>query len=278
MKIDSHQHFWYYNETDFGWIGEEMSVLKRDYLPFELEQELHSVEFEGTIAVQARQKLDETEWLLELAQNNLFIKGVVGWVDLCSPEIEQQLAHFSKHPKLVGVRHVVHDEIDDDFMARPDFQYGISLLEKYKLTYDLLLFPKHLPLACKLVERFPNQHFVLDHIAKPSIRTQLCEPWATHIQALANHQNVYCKLSGMVTEGSWQNWSANDFRFYLETVFNAFGPKRLMIGSDWPVCTVAGNYGKVMNLVIDYLQQFDEETQSLILGENCNTFYFNKLK
>jgi len=273
MKIDAHQHFWYYNEADYGWIGGNMQVLQNDFLPNHLQAELSNVGFEGCIAVQARQSLEETSWLLKLASENDFIKGVVGWVDLCSDKLEDQLKEFSAHPKLVGVRHVIHDEPDDNFMARADFQQGISLLHKYRLTYDLLLFPKHIPLAAALVQKFPNQKFVLDHIAKPEIKGQLKEPWASDIRKLGQLPNVYCKLSGMVTEANWQSWKTDDFRFYLDTVFQAFGPDRLMIGSDWPVCTVAGSYQKVLSIVIDYVKKFDNSEQQKILGINCLNFY-----
>ncbi len=273
MKVDAHQHFWQYNTADYGWIGDSMQVLKRDYLPADLMSELKKVGFDGCIAVQARQTLDETEWLLKLASENTFIQGVVGWVDLCSENIEAQLQNFSKHPKLVGVRHVVHDEPDDNFMARQSFRNGISLLEKYNLTYDLLLFPKHLPLATELVKAFPRQKFVLDHIAKPDIKQQLKEPWASNIKQLAQLPNVYCKLSGMVTEADWNGWKKDDFTFYLDTVLDSFGANRVMIGSDWPVCRVAGNYPDVLSIVIDYIEKRHKEDLSKVLGANCLDFY-----
>lgn len=273
MKVDAHQHFWQYNPVEYGWIGDNMQVLKRDYLPADLLSELKKVGFDGCIAVQARQTLNETNWLLKLASENIFIKGVVGWVDLCSESIEAQLQNFSKNPKLVGVRHVVHDEPDDRFMARESFRNGISLLEKYKLTYDLLLFPKHLPLATELVKAFPRQKFVLDHIAKPDIKKQLKEPWASSIKQLAQLPNVYCKLSGMVTEADWSGWKAGDFTFYLETVLESFGTNRVMIGSDWPVCKVAGIYPDVLSIVIDYMETRHKAALPKVLGTNCLDFY-----
>lgn len=276
MKIDAHQHFWYYNQAEFGWIGDNMQVLMNDFLPFDLQNELSTSGFDGCIAVQARQSLTETAWLLKLSSRHPFIKGVVGWVDLCSTAIEDHLKEFSANPKLAGVRHVVHDEPDDNYMAREDFQHGITLLQQYRLTYDLLLFPKHLPLATQLVRKFTNQKFVLDHIAKPDIKGQQKEPWASDIRKLAQSPNVYCKLSGMVTEANWQSWKSDDFKFYLDTVFEAFGADRLMIGSDWPVCTVAGPYQQVMSIVTDYLKGFDNETQQKVLGENCQHFYLER--
>jgi L-fuconolactonase len=276
MKIDAHQHFWHYNPTEYGWINAEMKILKNDFLPSALNKELNAVGFDGCIAVQARQTLDETTWLLNLASEHSFIKGVVGWVDLCSETIEEQLNTFAANPKLVGVRHVVHDEPDDRFMARKDFRQGISLLQKYKLTYDLLLFPKHLPLAAELVHDFPNQKFVLDHIAKPDIKNQGKEPWATDIRKLAENPNVYCKLSGMVTEAHWNSWQTDDFKFYLDTVFEAFGENRLMIGSDWPVCTLGGSYNQILSIVTDYFSHSEKGIQEKVLGNNCSDFYLNR--
>jgi len=278
MKIDSHQHFWRYNNVDFGWINDKMSILKRDFLPDDLFKELQSINFDGSIAVQARQNLDETKWLLDLANSNQFIKGIVGWVELCSPNIDEQLNEFSKNNKLMGVRHVVHDEQDDNFMARKDFQNGISLLEKYNLTYDLLLFPKHLELAADLVNEFPNQKFVLDHISKPLIKDQIHSPWDKSIRKLAQNPNVFCKLSGMVTEANWTSWEASDFKYYLDIVFECFGVDRLMIGSDWPVCKLTGTYNKTMSLVFEYIKKFNEDVQSNILGENCRKFYLQNKK
>jgi L-fuconolactonase len=276
MKIDSHQHFWRYNNTEFGWINDEMAVIRRDFLPNDLLPELKQIGFDGSINVQARQNLDETRWLLVMADNNDFIKGVVGWVDLCSAVIENQLASFSQNPKFVGVRHVVHDEPDDNFMARADFQYGISLLEKYGLTYDILIFPKHLKLANELVAKFPNQKFVLDHIAKPFIKDKVYSPWDKDISSLAKNPNVYCKLSGMVTEADWKNWKPSDFKYYLDIIFEAFGEDRIMIGSDWPVCTVAGKYQDIMKIVMNYFGNMDIKISEKILGENCFNFYLKK--
>ena len=217
---------------------------------------LAKIHFDGTIAVQARQMVEETEWLLQLADWHDFIKGVVGWVDLRSPAIATQLERFSKHPKLVGVRHVVHDEPDDQFMLFPDFRRGIARLQEFHLTYDLLLFPRHLPVAVKLVGEFPDQPFVLDHIAKPAIREGQISPWKEHLQALAEFPNVFCKLSGMVTEAKWQQWRPEDFQCYLDIVVEAFGVERVMIGSDWPVCTLSGDYESTMRIVMDYTRQF----------------------
>ncbi len=273
MKIDAHQHFWQYHPAHQVWMTEAMAVLRRDYLPGDLAPLLAANGFDGTIAVQARQMLEETAWLLQLADAHDLIKGVVGWVDLRSPALGEQLARFAPHPKLVGVRHVVHDEPDDAFMLRPDFRRGIAQLHAFGLTYDLLLFPKHLPVAVKLVEEFPNQPFVLDHLAKPAISEGRMSPWREDLRCLADFPKVFCKLSGMVTEATWQHWQAADFHRYLDTVIEAFGTERVMIGSDWPVCTLSGDYAATMNLVIDYVRQFPVAVREAILGGNCARFY-----
>ncbi|MCM3626056.1 amidohydrolase family protein [Paenibacillus glycanilyticus] len=273
MRIDSHQHFWIYNERDYDWMSEQHKAIQTDFLPEHLKPLLRQIGFDGSIAVQARQSLQETEWLLSLAEQYPEVKGVVGWVDLCSPEIGQQLERYGSHPLLKGVRHVVHDEPDDRFMLREDFMNGIAALEKHGLTYDLLLFPKHLPYAVQLVERFPNQPFVLDHIAKPDIAGKGFSPWAQALTRLASHPNVYCKLSGMVTEAAWGIWKEEDFVVYLDAVTRAFGTDRVMIGSDWPVCTLSGTYEQTMNIVKHYVEALTDEQQSLVLGGNCARFY-----
>ena len=273
MRLDSHQHFWTYRPDHQVWMTDEMQVLRRDYLPGELQPLLQSIQFDGTIAVQARQMVGETAWLLELADVHDFIKGVVGWVDLQSPELRSQLETYSGHPKLVGVRHVVHDEPDDKFMLRPEFRRGIAQLREFGLTYDLLLFPKHLPVAVTLVAEFPDQPFVLDHIAKPVIREGRMSPWREDLQRLAQFPNVWCKLSGLVTEATWQQWQPEDFHRYLDIVVAAFGPGRLMIGSDWPVCTLSGTYGDTMKIVTDYIRKLPTEIREGILGGNCARFY-----
>jgi L-fuconolactonase len=273
MKIDTHQHFWQYNQQDYGWMLPGMEILKKDHLPDDLRPLLQSISFDGSVAVQARQNLEETEWLLQLADYHAIIKGVVGWVDLRSPELSDQLQCFGPHPKLCGVRHVVHDEPDDQFMLREEFVRGIRLLADFNLTYDLLLFPKHLPVACELVEKFPDQPFVLDHIAKPFIKDGQISPWDEDIRRLAAFPNVYCKVSGMVTEADWKAWQPADFRPYLDIILKAFGSKRLMLGSDWPVCTVAGTYAEVMQLGLKFIDQLSETEQADILGNNAFHFY-----
>ena len=274
MKIDSHQHFWIYNRKDYGWISNRMAILKRDFLPHHLEPELSKAGFAATVAVQARQTVEETLWLLSLAEKYDYIKGVVGWADLRSEaSLRKYLDEFSKNKKFSGVRHVVQDEPDDRFMLRDDFMKGISILKEYNLTYDLLLFPKHLPVARLMVSMFPEQKFVVDHIAKPLIKDQIIDPWKEDILSLAANKNVWCKLSGMVTEADWEKHKFEDFLPYLDIVYKAFGPDRLMIGSDWPVCLVAGHYQDIINIVEKYISGLPEEDQKKILGLNCIDFY-----
>ena len=272
MRLDSHQHFWQYNPDEHVWMNDQMEILKKDYLPNDLEPLLKETGFDGSIAVQARQMVNETEWLLELAGQHDIIKGVVGWVDLCSDKINEQLEKFSENNKLKGVRHVVQEE-PDDFMLGKAFQNGISQLKKYNLTYDLLVFPRQLSASIKLVEKFPQQLFVIDHIAKPDIKNKVVKGWEKDMKTLAGYSNVYCKLSGMVTETHWHNWSPEEFKVYIDIVINAFGDQRIMIGSDWPVCILSGDYKSVMEIVTKYFEQFSKEEQDNMLGTNCARFY-----
>ncbi|MFP6582125.1 MAG: amidohydrolase family protein [Candidatus Hydrogenedentota bacterium] len=273
MKLDAHQHFWKYSADEYDWMNDEMQVLRRDHLPDELNILQQSLDFDGSIAVQARQTLEETRWLLDLADAELRIKGVVGWLDLCSDQIESQLEEFSPMPKLVGLRHVVHDEPDDEFMLGPDFLRGLALLNNYDLVYDILIFEKHLPVTLKVVEQFPDHTFVLNHIAKPLIKDGILSPWDEHIRSLAQFPNVACKLSGMVTEADWADWTNADILPYIDICLEAFGPDRLMIGSDWPVCTLASDYAGVMNLIIDYIDTLTPSEQEAILGGTCARVY-----
>jgi L-fuconolactonase len=273
MHIDSHQHFWRYSPAEHAWMSDAMVQLKRNFLPEDLQPLLEANGFGGCIAVQARQSLEETLWLLELADKHAFIKGVVGWVDLCSTDLPSQLEIFAAHAKFVGVRHMVQDEPDDEFVLRREFLNGISQLKQYDLTYDLLLHPKHLRAATQLVQRFPEQPFVLDHIGKPRIAEGIFSPWQEDLRELATAKNVLCKLSGMVTEAKWNRWRPSEFVPCLDAVAEAFTPERLMIGSDWPVCLLSADYASAMRIVMDYFQQFSLGEQSSILGENCARFY-----
>ena len=272
MRLDSHQHFWAYDPVQYGWMKPEW-LIRRDCLPPELAAELKGCRIDGCVAVQARQSLDESRWLLELADRFPMIKGVVGWVDLRSPDVAGQLARFAAHPKFKGVRHVVQDEPDDRFLLREDFQRGLAKLRDFGLTYDLLIFPRQLPAAIELVRAFPLQTFVLDHIAKPAIKDGLLTPWREQILELAALPNVCCKVSGMVTEADWAGWKPADFKPYLDTVFEAFGPDRLMYGSDWPVALLAGTYRRVFELARDYVAPLGAETEAKFFGGNTVRFY-----
>lgn len=271
MRIDAHQHFWKYSEAEYPWIGKG-TPLQRDWLPADLEREAAKVHIDGCVAVQARQSLDESRWLLKLASESPFIKGVVGWADLQSEKVEEDLASLSKDKKFSGVRHVVQSE-SADFMLKPEFLRGLGKLKQFNLAYDLLLFPKHLPSAVKIAEQLPEQAFVLDHIAKPMIRAGLLQPWQEDIQRLAKHKNVSCKISGMVTEAKHKGWKKEDFRPYLDVVMAAFGEDRVMFGSDWPVCLLAASYEEVHGLVADYFNQFSAETRAKFFGGNAAKFY-----
>lgn len=275
MKLDSHQHFWRYTGSQYPWIPPG-SALQRDWLPADLAELQRPLGFEGSIAVQARQSLMETRWLLELAEADPRIKGVVGWVDLRSDRVEEQLAEFADHPRFVGVRHVVQDEPDNAFMLRPEFVSGIGKLRQFGLAYDILIYPRQLPAAIELVRRFPEQPFVLDHIAKPNIKTGLLSPWREQIRELAAAPNVWCKVSGMVTEANPQAWQPADFQPYLDTVFEAFGAERLMFGSDWPVCLLAASYEQTFGLVRDYVAALPAATQAKLLGETAARFYLGR--
>ncbi len=272
MHIDAHQHFWIYNQREYGWIDEPMASIRRDFLPAELKPQLQKNGFHGSVLVQVRQTLDETRWLLELAENNPFILGVVGWADLRSPRLRAELESFAGNPKLVGIRHIVQSE-PDDFLLQPDFLRGISILEEFDLVYDILIYTKHLPIAAEFVRRFPRQCFVLDHLAKPPIKSGSVDLWARGMRELASFPNVYAKVSGLVTEADCRTWKPEDIRPYLDVAFECFGARRLMIGSDWPVCTVAASYTRVVNLVENYLNGLAAEEREAVLGGNAAKFW-----
>ena len=272
MKLDAHQHFWSYDAAQYPWIPRG-SALHRDWLPGDLAPLLAGAGLDGCIAVQARQTVEESRWLLELAEHHAIIKGVVGWVDLRAAKVGEELAELARHPRFVGVRHVVQDEPDDDFMLGADFLRGIGELRAHKLTYDILIVPRQLPAAIALVKRFPEQPFVLDHIAKPPIKAGTFSPWREQIRELAKSPNVLCKVSGMVTEADAKGWKPADFRPYLDVVFEAFGEDRLMYGSDWPVCLLAAEYAQVFALVRDCLAPLSAEAQAKVLGGNAARFY-----
>lgn len=272
LKIDAHQHFWKYTPEQYPWI-QPGTPLQKDWLPQDLERIQAPLGLEGSIAVQARQSLEETRWLLELAAKHPLIRGVVGWVDLRAPGVGGQLAGFGLNPKFVGVRHVAQDEPDDRFLVGRDFLRGIEQLHGYGLRYDLLIFPRQLPAAIELVGRFPLQPFVLDHCAKPPVAKGGLEPWAGLLRQLAGHDNVYCKVSGLVTEASHADWTPEQLRPYLEVVEAAFGRKRLMWGSDWPVCLLAARYEAWLKTARDWAAGWSAEEQAAFFGGTAARFY-----
>ncbi|HEV2398304.1 MAG TPA: amidohydrolase family protein [Candidatus Sulfotelmatobacter sp.] len=273
MRIDAHQHFWIYNADEYGWIDESMAAIRRNFSPEDLAVELERNGFDGSVVVQVRQTLDETRWLLELAGRHTRILGVVGWVDLCSSDVRSQLLEFAGNRKLVGIRHIVQSEPDDRFLLRQDFLRGVSQLEGFDLAYDILIYPQHLNVAAEFVEHFPRQRFVLDHLAKPFIKAGEIEPWASGIRRLASFPNVFCKLSGLVTEADWHKWTQEQISPYIDVAFLSFGPERLMIGSDWPVCLVAGSYARAMDLVKNYIARLTPGEREAVLGGNAQRFW-----
>ena len=271
VKIDAHHHLWEYAPKIHDWIDNSMGLLKRDFLPEHLYGEMQSATYNGCVAIQASQTEEETDFLIREAAKYPFIKGVVGWFDLRDPLFDEKLEHYRKSTILKGLRHVVQDEPDEKFLLDKDFMRGISLLEKYNLTYDILIFPRHLKVASEFVQYFPKQKFVLDHIAKPTIKKSVISPWKEDILQLAKYENVYCKVSGMVTGADWNLWKYEDIIPYLDVVFEAFGIDRLMIGSDWPVCKLAGSYKEIMGIVENYLS--DDHAKEKVLGRNAIEFY-----
>ena len=273
MIIDSHQHFWVYSPTRQAWINDQMSVIKRDFLPADLWKIYEKNSVAGCVAVQADGSEEETAFLLQLAEENDFIKGVVGWVDLQDKNVEARLDYYQSIEKLKGFRHVVQDEPDPNFMLREDFRRGLKALESFNYTYDILIYPHQLDAAIKTVEDFPQINFVLDHIAKPDIKNARMDNWLPKIKSLAQSPNVHCKVSGMVTEASWQSWRQEDFVPYLDVVTEAFGIDRLMFGSDWPVCLLSGNYEEVLGIVKAYMAQFTPADQEQVFYKNALSFY-----
>jgi len=271
--VDAHHHLWRYSSTEYGWIGDDMPGLRRDYLPLELHAEMERGGVQTAVTVQARQTLEETCWLLRLAQQYPFIAGVVGWAPIASADFPMHLETLATNPKLKGLRHVLQDEPDDAFMLREDFQRGIAALEDTGLVYDILIHERHLPYAAQLADRNPNQVFVLDHLAKPRIRTGELARWREHLHRLAQRPNVYCKLSGMVTEADWNNWTIEDLRPYVEAALESFGPQRLLAGSDWPVCTVAASYGRWWKTLRELIATLSSSEQESILGGNAIEVY-----
>ena len=273
MRIDSHQHFWRYNDTDYVWMTGELRQLARDYGPEDLRPLLDESGVDATVAVQARQMTAENDFLLGIADAHSWVLGVVGWVDFASDEVAAQIERYADHLKFRGVRELIHDMPDEDYAISRDHRAGVGLLERFGLTYDLLLRPQHIPAATRLVDRLPNQRFVVDHIAKPPIASGELEPWASRIADLARREHVWCKVSGMVTEADWSSWRPADLRPYLDVCLESFGPERLMLGSDWPVCTCAADYRSVVSIVTDYVSTLSPGEQDAVLGATCARFY-----
>lgn len=272
-RIDSHQHFWRYHPVRDAWITADMQVIRRDFLPGDLQPLLAANGIAGCIAVQADQSEAETDWLLQLAAEYPFIKGVVGWVDLRAEDIRERLAHYQQFLQLKGFRHIVQAESDPDFLLGKDFLRGITALSDFGFTYDILVLPAQLPAVVPFVEQCSAQKLIVDHLAKPCIRSGEINEWAYHMRQLGKHRHVYCKVSGMVTEADWQQWRVADLRPYLDVVFDAFGPERLLFGSDWPVCLVAAQYAEWCALLEDYMQAFTPAEKSMVWGGNAKQFY-----
>ena len=272
-KIDAHHHFWRYTPAEYGWIDDRMSQLRRDFLPVDLEREVHSAGFDGVVTVQTRQSLEETNWLLSLAAGSEIVRGVVGWAPIASERFQGDLEVFRQQKKLKGLRHLIQDEPDENYLDRPDFNRGIASLKGSHLVYDILIFERQLAAAIRFVDRHPNQVFVLDHMAKPRIREGMMEPWRSNLSELARRENVYCKLSGLVTEAEWETWSEWDLRAYVEVALAAFGPRRMMVGSDWPVCLLATNYGEWFETVDRLIVSLSATEKTRILGGTATEVY-----
>lgn len=273
MVIDSHQHFWNYDPIQHSWIDESMAVIRKSFTPSDLKKVYEENGIDGCIAVQADQTLEETNYLLKLASENDFIKGVVGWIDLRSENIEAVLESYRDSKKLKGIRHIVQGESDHNFLLRPNFLNGISKLEAQNLVYDILIFPHQLGAAIEFVKKFPNQKFIIDHIAKPYIKDGFYDGWAVLMKGISKYENVHCKISGMTTEADFNTWTPQQIHPYMDLVLESFGAKRIMFGSDWPVCLVAGNYDDVKNLATNFISQLSIAEQKAIMGKNAIKFY-----
>jgi L-fuconolactonase len=271
--IDAHQHFWKFNPVRDNWITDDMAVIQKDFLPQHLEPVLKQNGFDGCIVVQSDQSEEENIFQISNADEHDLIKGIVGWVDLQADDVEGRLAYYSSFKKMKGFRHVLQGEAQRDLMLSPKFMNGISKLQQFGFVYDILIFPDQLQYIPQFVAAFPNQQFVIDHIAKPNIKAKQIEDWKKGMEAVAQYENVYCKISGMVTEADWHNWKAEDFTPYLDVVVNSFGVKRIMYGSDWPVCLLAGSYENMFGIVKNYFSSFSKDEQELFFGKNATQFY-----
>jgi L-fuconolactonase len=273
QKIDSHQHFWNYDPATHGWITDDMEIIRQDFLPEDLEPILSEYGFEGCVSVQADQSETENHMLIEHAIRHSFIKGVVGWVDFKAPNVEERLAYYKKFDKVKGFRHILQGEADRAYMLNDDFKRGISKLKQFGYTYDILVYPDQLQFTGEFVSAFPDQPFVIDHLAKPNIKNGDIKQWAKDMRAIAQNKNVSCKVSGMVTEADWTDWKVSDFTPYLDVVFEAFGSDRVMYGSDWPVCRVAATYGETLSVAEAYVAKLSVDEQAKFWGSNAIEFY-----
>lgn len=273
MIIDSHQHFWQVGHFDYPWMSPNVEVLYRDYLPSTLEPILKEAGVTKTVLVQASNSLAETYWLLSLAERYPFIAGVVGWVDLQHPEMEEELEVLTANPKFKGVRHLVESEPADDWLVQPSVLKGLRVLEKHRVSYDLLVHTRHLKHVNNVAESCPDLRLVIDHMAKPPIAGGEMTHWATALKEVATYPNISCKLSGLLTEANHTSWTTEDLRPYVERALEFFGPKRMMFGSDWPVCLLASSYVRVLESFQSLLENLAEEDRSRIFGENVSEFY-----
>lgn len=273
LKIDAHQHFWLYSPVRDQWINNDMAILQGDFMPEHLQPILEHYDFQGTVVVQSDQSPAENLFQLENAEKHPFIKAVVGWVDMQAPDLEAQLQTYQQYPKIKGFRSMLQSDPDRSLMLRPDFQAGIAKLQSYGYTFDILVLPDQLKYAEALVAAFPEQRFVLNHLGKPNIRLRQFEDWVADIKALATHENVYCKVSGMVTEADLTRWKFEDFKPYIDTIFECFGMERVMYGSDWPVCRLAATFGEVMEILENYTANFTNAERELFWGRNAIRFY-----
>jgi L-fuconolactonase len=272
-KIDAHHHLWRYNAAEYGWLDDDMRALRRDFLPKDLVPELAAAGIDGTIAVQARQTMDETRWLLDMADECDAIRGVVGWAPIAGEDFPGVMEEFEHRTKLKGLRHVIQGEPDENYILRADFNSGILAMQGSGLVYDILIYERHLPQTIEFVDEYPDQAFVLDHIAKPRIGARMMQPWADNLHELALRQNVWCKVSGMVTEADWKSWTPETLRPYLDVVVDAFGADRLIAGSDWPVCLVATEYARWFDVLHTYFAGFSESERNAIFGGTATDVY-----